>query len=537
MLVAMKPLQQGEQLALALLDVMSRMRTTTVDADDWNACNDCSASDISADEFQGRLCASSTYRFLESFVKALQSDPSVRSHVVDQFDSPYTEDSIWLSMSKLCPQMSWSVCTIRTMERTSFRQIFDKQDGWTADLMNAGSGHVRKESVQAFYSDQPRLVSRYGRQLAKVDADMPVVRVFRCAPRPALKRGIESVLSESRDNNVYDIWIRHFDMTSGDHVGTFQHKLNADISLLEMLTDVEMIKNIPRCAGRRSPRSVADIDDVHMDDGEKVIATPTEAEAEPGNDWLQLLEPEPQPESPSVSPTTTASLWPATIENFPTSPNFVESERSHCIGEQSITTRQAYKLSICTDVRELADFIHASCERSPATEASVVSGEPIQYDDSVLNPMRTTLDAYQKHLNKLNHLSPIQESPSLLNEKTGCLTRPDTCPCLVGKTPAPSPADGHVVDPWKSPLHVSSSSTHQSGISIDLLLSELAAVVGGGTDTGRGIAKESLGSPAEPLQITAELTKLRLVKPESNEENLANSQLIQQGQQRRQFFV
>ena len=233
----------GQLLAGELDGMLSQLQTAVITIQDRDACKSNTSTSTVDVQLEDSVNKSLPFRHIQSLAQALHADPGLRSHVVDEHDMLYTDVPMWLSLPKWLPGVHWSVCMVNTIEKSTFRHFFTEDQGWESQLY-PGSALVSNGTSRAFYSDIPRLVDRYGRVMGNVEANKPLIRVFRCAPRPDLKRGVEAVLAEPKEDNVFDIWIRHCDMGSGDlSIGTFRHKVDDDVSLLDILTDVEMVKN------------------------------------------------------------------------------------------------------------------------------------------------------------------------------------------------------------------------------------------------------------------------------------------------------
>ena len=246
----------GERLAHSLDAFLSKVRREklSVDKKDKDLLNRCFAPGNPQPETKCEdVPRSRTFRYLESLCEGLHADPRGRSHVVDHYESNSIEDSIWLSLPKWqaalgLDDISWSVVTVRSIERSCFRETFQ---GWDVKHLH-GTALVQPSSSQlasnsrALFSDQPRMVAHHGRLLG--DEQEFVIRVFRCAPRPELREGIAAVLADECPPNVFDIWIRHHELPEGNKIpgfGYYRHNLGDEVTLLDLLTNVDST-GIPR---------------------------------------------------------------------------------------------------------------------------------------------------------------------------------------------------------------------------------------------------------------------------------------------------
>jgi hypothetical protein len=243
---------RGLRLAADLDHLLSHTRKHAAHSQDVVAVYGCQIAATNPREFTGSLDESRAFLFLAGLSARLKTNPLQRYHVVDTVASfakeSDTEDSLWMSLPKWqcelgMDSMHWAMVTMRTIERSTFRKVFNnptaQQNEWNLNVKAHGTGYVEmmKTSCKVLVSDQPKIVARY--QDFFGDDSKFVIRVFRCAPRPELKRGIQNVLAEKRPDNVFDIWIRHCDMVKGHALeGYYLHDLNAPVTLMELLTDI-----------------------------------------------------------------------------------------------------------------------------------------------------------------------------------------------------------------------------------------------------------------------------------------------------------
>jgi hypothetical protein len=196
------------------------------------------------------VASTQSFQYLSSLAEGLRAEPRGRSHVVDHYPSPFTEDSFWLSLPKWQSllgngDINWSVVTVRSIDRSTFRECFDEWDvkhvhGTAMVTQDTGDSAKGATRARALFSDQPRMVDHHGRVMGREPEVEFVIRVFRCAPRACLCEGIAAVLAQDCPPTVFDLWIRHHEVP--DHVegfGCFKHDLGADVTLLELLTDVD----------------------------------------------------------------------------------------------------------------------------------------------------------------------------------------------------------------------------------------------------------------------------------------------------------
>ncbi|GKY97558.1 hypothetical protein MPSEU_000714000 [Mayamaea pseudoterrestris] len=493
---------QGQKLAHTLESLVAVIKSNDVSSSDRNICNHCVDSDNNffLSEYDGPVDKSLAIQFIESCISSLHDNPQCNSHVVDwPENATFTDDSIWLSLPKWFPHIQWSICTFRSLDRSSFRRIFDPANGWQLDLMQHGSCRVTRQTSRAFYSDQPRLVTHHGRDMARTNSSKPVIRVFRCAPRPCLKKGIQAVQAEPLQENVFDIWIRHFDLSTGDDIGTFKHDLGASVELVDMLTEVEMVKHIRKSPALKlaADAAIGVIVDNAAQDFTNVYESPPKAsnnqsvtiaaqrEADAG--WLELLELE--PESPFCTP------------------GEVSFDKGGLISKAA---------RMVTDAESILSPSFATSGNTKLNDTHIHS-----FDDSVLNPMGTELDERQKHLNKLNHLSPIEESPYGFDaNKAGTLRYSVGSPCKVVQTPASSPSEAYTKFPWHTPLPATPATTQSADKPAEILLSELAAIVGGEP------CRRPLQAWTSPKQLTPVKSSKKLFNvatPQATDENCVNA--------------
>jgi hypothetical protein len=220
------------------------------------------------------VASTESFQYLSSLAEGLRADPRGRSHVVDHYPSPYTEDSFWLSLPKWQSllgndDINWSIVTVRSIDRSTFRECFDDWDvkhvhGTALVTQDAGNSKSATGAARAraLFSDQPRMVDHHGRVMGIEPGVEFVIRVFRCAPRECLREGIASVLSQDCPPTVFDLWIRHHEVP--DHVegfGRFKHDLGSDVTLLELLTDVDhspsLLGLLPSTPPQQLPSDVA----------------------------------------------------------------------------------------------------------------------------------------------------------------------------------------------------------------------------------------------------------------------------------------
>lgn len=262
-------LYYGEKLAdsLDLLLQKIRQQGLEVDPKDRERLNHkCFAPGNPEPEFQESATSTQSFQYLSSLVEGLRADPRGRSHVVDHFPSPFTEDSFWLSLPKwqaklASEDINWSVVTMRSIDRSTFRECFYEWDvkhvHGTAMVTNNSSRN--NSTTQALFSDQPRMVAHHGRSMGGDPAVELVIRVFRCAPRASLRDGIATVLAQDCPNTVFDLWIRHHEVPElVDGFGRFQHDIGSDVTLLQLLTDVDHSPSL-MCLQPATPPQIVEV--------------------------------------------------------------------------------------------------------------------------------------------------------------------------------------------------------------------------------------------------------------------------------------
>jgi hypothetical protein len=138
--------------------------------------------------------------------------------------------------------INWSVVTMRSIDRSTFRECFYDWDvkhvHGTAMVTDNSIRNTR--TTKALFSDQPRMVTHHGRSMGSDPEVELVIRDFRSSPRASLRDGIAAVLDQDCPNTVFDLWIRHHGVPDlVDGTGRFQHELGSDVTLLQLLTDVD----------------------------------------------------------------------------------------------------------------------------------------------------------------------------------------------------------------------------------------------------------------------------------------------------------
>jgi hypothetical protein len=253
----------GLRLAEMLEELLQAITKThaSVDPKDIDSLNKCHAPGNPDElEFSGRVEDSKAYKDLQTLCEDLRRNPATRSIIVDNEDSRFTEDSLWLSLPKWqsslnLPSIYWHVVTQRTIE--SFQDGF--RDGWrVVDASgHQGTAFVSKEGIAsskrhygALFSDQPRMVAHHGLKIGselwkvameKKLAPKLVIRLFRCAPCNSLIEGITQVVEQELTNNVFDVWIRHPEIPDKmlEGFGQYEHAVGNDsATLLQKLTCV-----------------------------------------------------------------------------------------------------------------------------------------------------------------------------------------------------------------------------------------------------------------------------------------------------------
>jgi hypothetical protein len=271
----------GRKLASSLENLLHKIKEQGLEVspkDRDRLSNKCFAPGNPEPEFTDPNAASTqSFQYLSSLVEGLRADPRGRSHVVDHYPAPHTEDSFWLSLPKWQKQVmdqhgngghhhgiDWSVVTVRSIDRPTFRECFHDWDvkhvhgtamvTSCSDESSSRHGGVR---TRALFSDQPCMVDYHGQSMGNDPDSELVVRVFRCAPLPCLKQGIAAVLSQDCPPTVFDLWIRHHEVP--DHVEEFrhfQHSLGSDVTLLELLTDIDYTPSLLQLLPSTPPQPV-----------------------------------------------------------------------------------------------------------------------------------------------------------------------------------------------------------------------------------------------------------------------------------------
>lgn len=177
------------------------------------------------------------FKTLQKARAVLQKDPERRSIVVDSLED-ITEDSLWLCLPKLCAKkglfnFSLSYCSVRTLEP----QVFED---WHVNPIPGprGSALLSRHGMAFVVSDQPRHVVKCANMLAEKEPQSLVLRVLRVAPRESLLNNIKSVLQKPTPDNVLNIWIRHHEHIEMSGMGKFQHTIDDQVTLEQLLTDV-----------------------------------------------------------------------------------------------------------------------------------------------------------------------------------------------------------------------------------------------------------------------------------------------------------
>jgi len=226
----------GDRFTSVFDAALSKMSSIFIDLEAAEVLEACpSPGSVETTEFSGEVVETEAFAILTQAKATLQKDASIRYIVFDHANNaPSSEDGVWLkTLTQLgIESVYWNVGTQRTIDQQTFDNVL------APCLMEPGSPGttlaVTGEDAAVVFSDHPSSVAECQVQ----GDDALVIRVFRCAPRPSLSAGIQAVLDTPKQDNVFDIWIRHGEIPEGMHdMGCYEFEIDDDsVALKQKLT-------------------------------------------------------------------------------------------------------------------------------------------------------------------------------------------------------------------------------------------------------------------------------------------------------------